>query len=427
MFKFIHCADIHLDSPLRGLERYEGAPVDEIRGAVRRAMNQLVDLAVTEQVDFVLIAGDIYDGDWEDHQTGLYFVKWLSRFHEHGIPVYAITGNHDAESKMTKFLHLPTNPNGHPVMMSSVAAETIRLEDIGVAIHGRGFADQEERENLVLEYPPPVPGAFNIGMLHTSLDGAAGGEHKRYAPCSPTDLIQRDYQYWALGHVHTAKRHHKPGQTPIVFPGNIQGRHVRETGPKGCELVVVDDTGEASLHFRALDVFRFEVCEVDVAGVRHPDEVLGQLTEAMKPIVAGAAGLPMAVRVVVSGASEAHDCWLSDLEYWKQSIRGHAISINANIWIEKVKFQTRPLRTLSAEDMSEGAIAELLRCFDEAQNGDEWLTELLVEFDALRKKLPRAMHPDQEQWIPSDAATLKEVLNEVQPMLLNRLLSEDHS
>lgn len=425
MFKFIHCADIHLDSPLRGLERYDGAPVDEIRGAVRQAMSHLLELAVDEKVDFVLIAGDIYDGNWEDHQTGLHFVKWLSRFHEHGIPVYAITGNHDAESKMTKSLVLPTNPNGHSVMLSSTAVETIRLDDIGVAIHGRGFADQEERENLVLEYPKPVSNYFNIGMLHTSLDGAAGGEHKRYAPCSPTDLLERDYQYWALGHVHTRKHHHKPGQTPIVFPGNIQGRHIRETGPKGCELITVNDAGEPNTEFRSLDVFRFEVCEVDVTGIREPDELLTQFSESMIPIVNDSQGLPMAVRVLVTGASEAHDHWLGNLETWQQSIRGQAFSVRDGIWIEKVKFRTRSLRPLSAEDMKEGALAELMRCFEEAQDGQALAAELASQLDDLRKKLPRDLEPDQDDWIPRDANSIQEILAEVQPMLLNRLMTEN--
>ncbi|TWT99006.1 metallophosphoesterase family protein [Neorhodopirellula pilleata] len=425
MFKFIHCADIHLDSPLRGLEKYEGAPVDEIRGAVRRAMNHLFELAIEEKVTFVLIAGDIYDGKWDDHQTGLYFVKWLSRFHEHDIPVYAITGNHDAANKMTKFLHLPSNPNGQAVMLSSQFAETVRLDDIGVAIHGRGFADQEERENLVLDYPTPVSGYFNIGMLHTSLDGAVGGEHQRYAPCSPADLWQREYQYWALGHVHTRKHHHKPDQTPIVFPGNLQGRHVRETGPKGCELVTVDNAGNVSLSFQTLDVFRFEICDVDVGGVREPDEVFGRFNEAMQPLVTTANGLPIAVRVIVSGASEAHNRWLSDLETWQQSIRANAFSIDADVWIEKVQFKTQPLRTLSAEDMSEGAIAELMRCFEEAQDGGDLVSELLAELEPLRKKLPIELQSDHDQWIPGDAASLREILAEVQPMLLQRLMTEN--
>lgn len=442
MFKFIHCADVHLDSPLKGLEKYAGAPSDQIRGAVRLALDNLFHLAVAEKVAFVLIAGDIYDGNWDDHQTGLHFSKWLSRFHDHAIAVHAITGNHDAENKMTRTLVLPKNPSGLDVMLSSRRVESVRLDDIGVVIHGRGFADQEESENLVLEYPSPVPDYFNIGMLHTSLDGAAGGTHKRYAPCSPSNLHDRGYQYWALGHVHTRKHHHKPGQTPIVFPGNIQGRHVRETGPKGCEVVTVDNDGKVSMRFEPLDVFRFELCHVDVTGVTKADEVLSRFAATMKPIVAAASGMPMAARVIVHGVSEAHDKWLGELETWRQSIRSASFGVGGEVWIEKVKFETRPLRKLSAEDLTDGPIAELIRCFDE-MHGDEiggnetgdvavgdaegLVNELLAELDSLKNKLPAEVISDDDPWLPRDAASLKSWLDEVQPMLMYRLMTEEAS
>jgi len=96
MFTFLHAADIHLDSPLLKLEHYDGAPVEDLRQATRRALENLVELAVVESVDFVLIAGDLYDGDWKDYNTGLYFVSQMTRLREAGIPVYIIAGNHDA-------------------------------------------------------------------------------------------------------------------------------------------------------------------------------------------------------------------------------------------------------------------------------------------------------------------------------------------
>src|SRR5438270_12599238 len=106
MFKFLHAADIHLDSPLRGLERYDGAPVDEIRGATRRALENLVRLAIDEEVAFVLVAGDLYDGTWQDFHTGLFFASEMARLREANIPVYLISGNHDAENRMTRSLKL---------------------------------------------------------------------------------------------------------------------------------------------------------------------------------------------------------------------------------------------------------------------------------------------------------------------------------
>ena len=223
--KFIHAADIHLDSPLRGLERYEGAPVDEIRQATRRALENLVSLAVESEVDFVLLVGDLYDGDWRDHNTGLFFAKQMSEFRKAGIKVFLIAGNHDAQNVMTKSLRLPDNVH----QLNTSKPETVRLEELGVAIHGQGFRTKAVTKNLAMDYPAAIPHVFNIGLLHTSVTGREG--HDNYAPCTPTNLVDLNYDYWALGHVHT--RECLSEDPPIHFPGNVQGRHIREAGPKG--------------------------------------------------------------------------------------------------------------------------------------------------------------------------------------------------
>ncbi|WP_261343501.1 metallophosphoesterase family protein [Rubripirellula reticaptiva] len=419
----MHTADIHLDSPLRGLA--SDGPVDQIRGAVREALASLAGLAEREQVNFVLIAGDIYDGTWDTADTGMYFLKWLDRLQKSGIEVYAISGNHDAQSKMTNVFKLPANPSGRPVMLSSSQPETVVLDDIDVAIHGRGFSQQAEAENLVRQYPAAIAGKFNIGMLHTSLDGV-GGAHHRYAPCSNSDLISLGYDYWALGHIHTRKHHHKPGEAPIVFPGNIQGRHVRESGPKGCEVVSVDHSGNVSMQFVRLDVFRWEICDVNVDGVESPDELLSRFAIQMQNVVAGGDGLPMAVRVIVSGISTAHDAWLSEPEKWSGQIRADAISVGgADVWIEKVKFNTRPLKQLTAEDVASGPIEEVLRLFDELAIDDEMATELDAALDDMRGKLPAELNRGTDAIAPkNDVAALRSLLSEIQPMLVHRLTTE---
>jgi exonuclease SbcD len=167
-FKFIAAADIHLDSPLQGLSLYEGAPLDVLRGATREALGNLISLAVEEKVAFVLLSGDLYDGDWKDYHTGLFLLQQLSRLREAGIKAYVIYGNHDAESRITRSLRLPDNVR----VLSTKFPETIFLEDFGVAIHGQGFAKRDVLENLAEQYPEARKGFFNIGMLHTALSGA---------------------------------------------------------------------------------------------------------------------------------------------------------------------------------------------------------------------------------------------------------------
>jgi DNA repair exonuclease SbcCD nuclease subunit len=170
MFKFIHAADVHLDSPLRGLDRYEGAPADEIRQATRRAFHRLVDLALEERVSFVILAGDIYDGEARDFQTALFFNKEMLRLREQRVQVYVVAGNHDADTRMRKKLARPDNVH----VLSTSKPETRDLEEFGVAIHGQGFARQVVTEDLAVGYPPAIASRFNIGVLHTSLDGREG-------------------------------------------------------------------------------------------------------------------------------------------------------------------------------------------------------------------------------------------------------------
>ncbi len=164
MIKFIHAADIHLDSPLIGLENYEGAPVEEIRGAARKALSELVDLAVEEEVSFVIIAGDMYDGDWKDYNTVLFLLNKLSKLTSNGINVFIAKGNHDAESKITKNLKLPEGIK----IFSSKHPETFYLKNLNIAIHGQSFSAPAVKENLASNYPQAEKSVFNVGVLHTS-------------------------------------------------------------------------------------------------------------------------------------------------------------------------------------------------------------------------------------------------------------------
>ena len=162
MFTFIHASDIHLDSPHKGLSRYEGAPAERIRSATREALKNLVQTAIDENAAFVIIAGDVFDGDWKDYNTGLFFAGQMSRLRESGIKVFLLSGNHDAASKITRTLKMPDNVHH----FSTKRPETVTLEALGVALHGQGFSRPDVTENLAAKYPLAVHGLYNIGVLH---------------------------------------------------------------------------------------------------------------------------------------------------------------------------------------------------------------------------------------------------------------------
>ncbi len=416
MVTFLHAADIHLDSPLLKLERYEGAPVDALRGATRRALENLVELALSIPVDFVLIVGDLYDRDWKDYNTGLYFAAQMSRLREADIPVFLIFGNHDAASRITRTLRLPANVR----QMPSDRPATIRLDTHGVAIHGQGYTAPKVTRDLSAAYPPRLDGYFNIGMLHTSANGREG--YEPYAPCRIEDLVGKGYDYWALGHVHEREIIH---ETPhIVFPGNIQGRHIREVGPKGCCLIEVDDGNNVNLEFRALDVIRWARLGVDISSASDGDAALDLFCDALETALAEADGLPLAARVELTGPCRAHDILSGDADHWIQQIRATATDLSGGqVWIEKVKFNTRPVQRDKGDHPPDGPVGELLRMLETAPSDPEILRELGTLLDPLWKKLPHEMKSNGYMIGPDDDRWLAEKLESVGSLLLHRLMS----
>ena len=409
MFKFLHAADIHLDSPLLGLERYEGAPVDEIRGATRRAFENLVQLAIRETVDFVLIAGDLYDGDWKDASTGLYFVKQMARLREAKIPVYLIAGNHDAQNKMTRELRFPDNVT----IFSARKPETVLLQSLEVAIHGQSYATADMRENLAEDYPKPVRDAFNIGLLHTCGAGAPG--HAPYAPCTVPQLTGKGYQYWALGHVHT--RQALSEDPPAVFPGNVQGRHIGETGPRGCLLVHVNERHQITREFVPLDVMRWNLCEIDATGAADSEAVIDRFEARLRELLVENAGFPLAIRVRVSGATGAHRKLAADRMAVREKMQGVGVDRgNGSVWIERLLIDTQPEGTAA---IPEGPIAELKNYLDALRTSDVEFETLLGEIAGIREFLPADLRDDCE------FAHRVELLNDVEALLMERLLGAE--
>ncbi len=414
--RFLHCADTHLDSPLRGLERYEGAPVEEIRGASRRAFDNLVSLAIEEGVAFVLIAGDLYDGDWKDYNTGLFFSRQMVRLSEAGIRAFVIAGNHDAASQITKVLRPPDNVR----MFSTRAPESVVIDELGVAIHGQGFASRAVTDDLARHYPLASPGLFNIGLLHTSLEGRPG--HESYAPCTLDGLRSRGYQYWALGHVH---QHEVVTKAPwVVFPGNTQGRHVRETGAKGCVVVEVEDGQVCRLEHRAVDVVRWAAPAVDLTQCSTLDDVFDSVAAALVETVDAAQGRLAAVRLRLVGATPAHPALRAARERVVNECRAIAESVaRGAVWLEKVAFHTRQTGSAEAAFARDDAFGELLRSIQGLGADAERLGALRDEVAELYARLPLELRSGDEPLDVSDHDFLENMLEDVRELLLDRLLS----
>lgn len=413
--KFIHAADIHLDSPLTGLSAYPDAPVEMLRTATRDAFTNLVSEAIEQQVDFMVIAGDLYDGAWKDHNTGIYFCKEMGRLKKSGIPVYVLFGNHDAESEMTKKLQLPDNVHTFDTRKPT----TFRLEHVKVALHGRSFKERETLENLAAGYPPPIPGMFNIGVLHTALEGNSA--HANYAPCSLDELHAKGYHYWALGHVH--EHQIWTGASTVVFPGNLQGRHIRETGPRGAIIVTADEVGVQDIKRLFVDVLRWTSLEVNVTACYSLSEVVSAIGKALENIIeTSPSTIPTAVRIIVTGKTPAH----GDLFGLESQLRAEVLALAAvlgaeRLWIEKVKVGTSAVDDGEAVRARTDALSDLQSLLEAAETDADFLQSLQEDLLGLVNKAPLELQTMVPYFKAIRAGDLMELIREVRPGLVSYL------
>ncbi len=416
--KFIHAADVHLDSPLRGLDAYVGAPVEQLRGATRRAFENLVDLCVEEKVSLLLLAGDLYDGDWPDFNTGLYFAHQMARLDAAAVHVAMVRGNHDAVSRLTRRLQHPGNVH----CFSDRKSESKLWDDLQVAVHGQSYGSSNMTDNLAASYPQPVSGWLNIGLLHTALDGREG--HDPYAPCSVAELKGHGYDYWALGHVHMRE---VLAEDPwIVFSGCLQGRHIREVGPKGCYLVSVEDHKIGAMEFRELDVLRWVNVHVDASAAERLDALLAIISTALDREMQEAAGRLLAVRVRVFGQTSLHDVLVRELEVFSQQVR--AVGIEAgrgDIWVEKVVLATKPPVRADRQRARDDAIGELLRAIEDVLSDDLVLAEVQKQLAPLLDKLPAEVRKAGAVAESSDPRHVKTLVARAQSLLLARLARDE--
>lgn len=413
MSLILQTADVHLDSPLAGLPTYEGAPAAELRLATRRAFSNIVDLAIGESADLVLIAGDLYDGDLRDANTGLFVCTELSRVRRAGVEVVIVYGNHDAEAVVTRRLPLP----GGVRTLSTRRAETVLFGDLGIAVHGQSYGRREVTRDLAARYPAPVDGLLNIGLLHTAVTGREGHEH--YAPCSVDTLAARGYAYWALGHVHEFEILSRDPW--IVFPGCPQGRGLRECGAKGVVLIETDGEEVLSVERRAVDVARWSQITVDVTGADDRDEALGRVRDALCEAVATADGRALACRVTLAGRTSAQRSLGARPQLLTDEVRALALDAGGGqIWIEGVRCAAEP--DVAATDLAarRDPIARLLRDGRTFAADPERLLEQVPTVRELTRILPPSVL-DSEHGGPEDPAWLSERVAGAERLLLGRL------
>jgi len=379
-FRFVHTADLHLDSPLTSLALRNGELGELVRGATRKALERIVDLAVAEAVDAVLVAGDLYDGSQTSMATALFLTGQMRRLEAAGIRVFLIRGNHDAQSQITRELTFPPNVHvfdgrGKPVLAGRLA------NGREVHVHGVSFAQPQAPASLLPTFRAPLADAVNIGLLHTSLAGAA--RHDPYAPCSVAELSAHGFDYWALGHIHQRRVH---AQRPwIVMPGNPQGRDVNEAGPKGVTLVTVADDGIIACEERPVAVAVFERLEVDLSAAADWHAMLGRVEAALA--AARPADAHLVARLSLAGVTPLAWRLRRDEDLLAAELASLAASLG-DCWIEGVELSVAAPE--EGEGRAAGPLADLARLMrDDVAESHAYREDLRALVSDLVRQLPR--------------------------------------
>jgi DNA repair protein SbcD/Mre11 len=420
--RFLHAADVHLDSPLCSLRSLDEQTAGQLHRASRRALETIVQTAIDRQVAAVVIAGDLFDGPVKDAGAGLWVESQFKRLIREKIAVVIIRGNHDAISNAHRVLRWPTGI----YELASDRVETVVLNEARLAIHGQSFEARAESKDLAATYPDALPGYFNIGLLHTSLSGSS--QHDCYAPTSLPVLESKGYQYWALGHIHQRTEQSLSQKCWIGYSGNTQGRHVRETGGKGCYLVELQDNQIDKMEFIATDTLRWHIVPVRVSEIERLSDIEDCVRDALSPLIkqslTQAGGTPLAIRLQLEGHTSQH-AELTRPEVLQRLSEALAAQIQqlGSVWLESVKVRTRPAKTIGSADM-DLPLKYLTQITDEMREDEALRKEMFDELDELLKKA-RVELAEMNWPLVVDSTRETELINylgQAEDLLISRLI-----
>ena len=301
-FRFIHTADLHLDSPFIGLSEIAPALQAILRNATFQAFDTIINLCIKRQVAFLVISGDIHNSAERSLRSLVRLRDAFERLEEHHISVFICHGNHDPFSGWVTKFSWPSNV----VVFGSreVEARPVLQQGQEIArIFGISYPTERVTENLARKFIKPEGAPWSIGVLHTNV--GQDPNHLNYAPCQLDDLLKTKMDYWALGHVHSHRVLHERDPL-VVYPGNPQGRHAREQGARGCYFVGVDSSGHAQYEFIPVDMVRWFELPIPIERLRDFDELLGVFDTHVQDVRRQCEGRGAIVRWRLEGRGGLH-------------------------------------------------------------------------------------------------------------------------
>ena len=390
LLRFVHAADLHLDSPFTGLKT--AAPdnvANALYAATFTAYENIIDLCIDERVDALLVAGDVFDSADRSLRAQLKFVEGLKRLDEAGIRSFVCHGNHDPLDGWEARLDYPPGCKRFGAMFE--AAPVFEDNPQRAVVHGISYPTRDVYDNLALRVGRVDPNTFSIGLMHANVGNRPG--HDPYAPCSLDDLERPGINYWALGHVHTREVLSKQSPT-VVYPGNSQGRHPNEPGARGVYLVEVDDDGTVNLDFRAVDTVRWERLDIDISGMETEQGLRDRLDQSMEDALAEADGRSVVLRVTLTGRGVLHGSLRRPgfIEDILNDLNGEWAHRSPFVWCERIEDETAP--PFNREERVGGSdfLAEVLKTSDSAKEDPEIQARMRDSLDDLYRHRRYSKH-----------------------------------
>ena len=392
--KFIHCADLHIDSPFKGISDINEDLREILYNSTFQSFRNIVDLAIENKVHAVLIAGDVYDGADKSLKAQLRFREELKRLSDNGIPSFIVAGNHDPLDSWSASIEWPEM--AHFFGGDKVAKFPLIIEEETVAeIYGISFPKQNVTDNLALQFDRENDKVPAIAILHTNIGENTG--HKSYAPATVEDLKSRKMDYWALGHVHTQKLLSENSPV-ILYPGNAQARNPRELSKKGCTLVEMGKDGSCELTHHSTDIVRYQVASIDISDLSTLDEVIESVRSTCAGISSNMDGRHSIIRLILQGRTTINNEVrkgnnLSDII---DSVREYFGGNSPIIWLENITLNTAGVYDVDALRGGKDFIADIIGLYDEISTGNaEALSNIREIIKPLTESWGGAKHIDE--------------------------------
>lgn len=440
-FSFVHTADLHLDSPFIGIGRLREEHqhiVEALREATFKAFDAIIELCIDRQADLLLVAGDVYDGADRSLRAQIRFRDGLQRLAERGIRTFVVHGNHDPLDGWSHALKMPESVHVFSDRLESIVFEK---EGVPVArIHGISYPCRLIENDFGREMQRKGNEPFQIGLFHCN----AGGDsrHDPYAPRSVAELEEAKLDYWALGHIH--ERATLRASDPFIgYPGNTQGRHINESGPRGCLFVSVNANGTLATHpeFVPTDRVRWEQCKVDIGGIETIDGLLDAVEDRMETLTQQSGGRPIVMRITMVGRGALHRELArpeTSADFYEE-IRSRGIQRTPFIWIERFLLGTRPEVDLQHRRAGHDFLGDVLRLFDEVRGSSRGDASSVEELAAVLAASPAEglqglrdalsdlyQHRNAKKFLePPDEPLLYELLDEAEVRCADLLAEEE--